>query len=353
MNTCALKRRVTTKNHLSILGLLAVLAGCGESDDGGLGAGMGGMPSATGGAGVGGATTAGSGGATAPVQTGGVPGSGGGVQASGGSIGSGGVVGVGGAASGGVSGSTGGVSTSGGVMGSGGETPGSGGTTATGGSTGSGGAPPHEDLGVGDGKDVVLLGDSWMSNTLQIEGTGGGIAPALIKAGGKPYRNYAVQGVMLLSASAFGPAIPSQWDSAVRANPVIKTVVMTAGGNDIIQNPTIQSACSSGGDACKELLQKESDALNTLWTKMADGGVLDIVYIQYADDVGTVDPSVRDSGLKTPAICLSGKVRCHSVNPTTAIMHQIAGDNIHPLAAANTRVAKVVYDLMTSEGMRR
>jgi hypothetical protein len=97
-------------------------------------------------------------------------------------------------------------------------------------------APMHADLGKGDGSDVVLIGDSWMSNTLQLEGTGGGISPALIKVSGQRYRNYAVQGVMLLSFSTFGPAIPSQWDAAVRANSKIKTVVMTAGGNDIIQS---------------------------------------------------------------------------------------------------------------------
>jgi hypothetical protein len=32
---------------------------------------------------------------------------------------------------------------------------------------------------------------------------------------------------------------------------------------------------------------------------------------------------------------------------------QRLGDNIHPLQAANDRVAKVVYDLMVSEGIRR
>jgi hypothetical protein len=41
------------------------------------------------------------------------------------------------------------------------------------------------------------------------------------------------------------------------------------------------------------------------------------------------------------------------VDSTAAVMKQIAGDGIHPLQAANTRLAKVVYDLMTSEGMRR
>jgi hypothetical protein len=269
----------------------------------------------------------------------------------GGNTGLAGMMGSGGTESGGTMGmglagmlATGGTTTSngggGGVAGS------------NGGAAGAGGAPMHADLGVGDGSDVILMGDSWMSNTLQIEGTGGGLAPSLIAVAKKPYRNYAVQGVMMLMADTFGPAIPSQWDQAKALNPNIKTVVMTGGGNDIIQNPTIQTACTQGTDACTMLFMQISDAMNTLWTKMADANVQDVVYIEYASDVGSVSPSVRGM-MKVPDICLSGRIRCHSVDSTDAIMKQIAADGIHPLQAANDRLAQVVYDLMTSQGIRR
>jgi hypothetical protein len=212
----------------------------------------------------------------------------------------------------------------------------------------------HADLGKGDGSDVVLLGDSWMSNTLEIEGTGGGIAPALVLAAGNPYRNYAVQGVMMLQADSFGPAIPSQYEEAKQIKAGIKTVVMTGGGNDIIQNPTLEADCKTGGAMCKMVLQEVGAALEKLWTEMANDGVEDIVYIQYADNVGVVPASLRgDAGVGTPSICLSGRVRCHSVDTTAAVMSQIAADGIHPLQAANTRIAAQVYQLMVSEGMRR
>ena len=239
-----------------------------------------------------------------------------------------------------------------GMLGMGGAS-GGGGTINAGGAAGAAGAGGmRADLGVGTGTDVVLLGDSWMSNTLQIEGTGGGLAPSLIAAAKKPYRNYAVQGVMMLMADTFGPAIPTQWDQAKAANPDVKTVVMTGGGNDIIQNATIQADCTAGGDMCKMLLMQISDALNTLWTKLADSNVQDVVYIQYASDVGSTPASVRMTQ-KTPDICLTGRIRCHAVDSTMAVMHQIAADGIHPLQAANDRLAQVVYSLMTSEGMRR
>jgi hypothetical protein len=219
----------------------------------------------------------------------------------------------------------------------------------------SGGAnPPRPDLGKGDGSDVILLGDSWMSNTLQIEGTGGGIAPALQQVSMQPYRNYAVQGVMMLQADTFGPAIPTQYPAAKTANPNIKTVVMTGGGNDIIQNATLQADCKMGGAMCKMTLDQIGDALNTLWTQMAADGVQDIVFVNYSNDVGTVAPSLRgDGGVPTPMICASGTVRCWEYDSTAAVMKQIAADGIHPLAAANQRMATEVYALMTKEGMRR
>jgi hypothetical protein len=215
-------------------------------------------------------------------------------------------------------------------------------------------ATSHPDLGKGDGSDVILLGDSWMSNTLQIEGTGGGIAPALQQVSMQPYRNYAVQGVMMLMSDSFGPAIPTQYPQAKAANPDIKTVVMTGGGNDIIQNSTLQADCQMGGAMCKMTLDEIGDALNTLWTQMATDGVQDIVYVNYSADVGTVAPSLRgDGGVPTPAICMTGKVRCWEYDSTEAVMKQIAADGIHPLAAANTRMATEIYALMTNEGMRR
>ncbi len=223
------------------------------------------------------------------------------------------------------------------------------------GEAGPGGVPPetqHPDLGKGDGSDVVLMGDSLMSNTLEFEGTGGGVAPALMQIAGQPYRNYAVQGVKMLQADIFGPAIPTQYEMAKQINPDIKTVVMTGGGNDILQNPTLQASCQMDGDECQQELAQISQAFDNLWTEMAGDGVQDVVYIQYPDNVGTFPPNLR-GGDGPPSICFSALVRCHAVDTTAAVMSQIAADGIHPLQAANQRVAVLVYDLMVQDGMRR
>jgi hypothetical protein len=280
----------------------------------------------------------------------------GGAEAAAGSGGADAAAGSGGAAagSGGAEAGSGGASAAAGSGGA--STAGAGGGAA--GAAGAAGTPAEEreDLGEGDGSDVVLIGDSWMSNTLQIEGTGGGVAPSLIAVSGQPYRNYGVQGVELLAANSFGAAIPTQWDAAKRRSSEIKTVVMTAGGNDVIQgSATLQASCSAGTDECKQKLVVISDALDKLWTQMADDGVLDIVHIRYTDNTGTLHPDLQgDKGLPTPKICLSGRVRCHAV-PTTDIVARgdLAIDGIHPLGSANDRIAERTYELMTKEGMRR
>jgi hypothetical protein len=212
--------------------------------------------------------------------------------------------------------------------------------------------PPHEDLGKGDGRDVVLMGDSYMSNTLQIEGTGGGIAPSLQRASGQPYPNYGVQGVMLLSADAFGPAIPTQWDQAKAFGAKIQTVVMTGGGNDVIQNPGLQSDCMMDGPQCMQFRMDLVAALDKLWTQMAMDGVQDIIYVRYASNGMMMTMSGSAASL-IPSICTTGKVRCHSLDTTDLVNGEIAGDGIHPLVTANDRIAKALVDMMESEGMRR
>ena len=213
----------------------------------------------------------------------------------------------------------------------------------------------HEDLGKGTGQDVVLLGDSYMDNTLQFEGTGGGIAASLLRLSGQRYRNYAVQGTMLLMDNTYGRAIPTQWDQAKRANADIETVVMTGGGNDIIQSEAMKASCKEGGSECKQLLLKETMRYDELWTQMAESGVKDIIRVAYATDTGTVDPKLLSDPEVTapPPICTTGKVRCHNLMTNDLIMKQLAADNIHPLQAANDRVAKALIDLMEKEGIRR
>jgi lysophospholipase L1-like esterase len=206
--------------------------------------------------------------------------------------------------------------------------------------------------------DVITIGDSWMSNTLQLEGTGGGIYPSLRRASGQAYKNYAQQGVMLLMDSVrYGQAIPKQWDQAVRDNKNIKTVVMTAGGNDIIQDTELQQDCADGGETCKAKLAEIGMALKTLWSRMAAAGVKDIIHVAYAKVAGSGIKDADDNAKSLAELCAAvpSPTRCRIVTTDDLVAGRsgIAVDGIHPTQAANDRIATAIYKLMAAEHIAR
>lgn len=191
-----------------------------------------------------------------------------------------------------------------------------------------------DDLGSGDGSDVVTIGDSWMSYFANR----GGIEGALRRAG-KDYRNYGV------AATTLAGSIPGQFTRAKRDNPEISTVIMTGGGNDIL----FTGGCNTATQ-CGEAVVTLVANLNKLWTQMADDGVQNIVYIQYANDAGS--RARPDEPPPVAEICLSGRVRCHSIK-TTELVDGALIDGIHPSSAANERIASAVLELMEIRGVRR
>jgi lysophospholipase L1-like esterase len=201
--------------------------------------------------------------------------------------------------------------------------------------------PMREDLGEGDGTDVITIGDSWMSlGTV-------GIQQSLVKISGQPYRTYGVGGTRLLNGQ-----IPGQYDSAKRANPEIKTVIMTGGGNDILQTG-MSSDCASGGDGCRQQLVTIGEALTELWGQMGADGVQDVVHILYSSDAGSgVADSIRDAG-EFERRCAEAPLHCHLLPTDELVMGDLRSDGIHPSDAAYDRIAMGVYELMKQQGMRR
>lgn len=197
----------------------------------------------------------------------------------------------------------------------------------------------REDLGKGDGKDVITIGDSWMAGPLNTSG----IEAALDRAGTK-YRHYGVTATTLLSGQ-----IPGQYDSAKRANPKISTVIMTGGGNDVMFTG---GACSTP-EACAEFAGKITAGLNTLWTKMAEDGVKDVIYVAYSENAGSTPVENRGASKAVAEICYSGRISCHTVATTDIIAKSDLADGIHPGTAGNNRIAKRVLELMETRKMRR
>ena len=199
-----------------------------------------------------------------------------------------------------------------------------------------GGEPtPREDLGEGDGQDVITIGDSWMNLILT------GIEQSLATASGRTYRNFAVPGTLLLNEQ-----IPGQYETAKSADPDIKTVVMTGGGNDILGSP-----CT--GDACAPIVDDVLARLTELQAEMAADGVQDVVIIGYTypADMGK-HASLDYSIMLSETTCLPTNMpRCHFIDST--MLDITLSDGIHPNAAGYDLLGETVWALMQAEGMRR
>jgi hypothetical protein len=203
--------------------------------------------------------------------------------------------------------------------------------------------PPREDLGEGTGSDVITIGDSWMSLGFT------GIQQSLVALSGQPYRTYGRGGTRLLNE-----VIPDQYETAKSADAEIKTVVMTGGGNDIIQVPGLRDDCAAGGMQCAEVTSMILDRISALWEEMAADGVQDVIYVQYSNPEGNNVDFALPSGDGLGPRCedVPSPLRCHRLETLDIVMRDIP-DGIHPSAAAYDRIGQAVLDMMVERGMRR
>lgn len=319
----------------------AVVAGCGGEDasDGIAVSGTGGDVATAGMGGV----PAGAGGATGPAGTAGM------MLGAGGLLGGGGDLGLGGSP-----GSAGMMLGAGGLLGGGGDLGaagvggalGAGGLLGAGGDFGAGGRPPDDgvDLGVGDGQDVVLIGDSWM-NLGSV-----GIQQSVVKAsGGRPYRTLGVSGTRMLNGQ-----IPGQYAAAKAADPDIKTLIVTGGGNDVLQDPLVLVDCFNVGPTCQAQLDQVGDVFEEMSQEALADGVEDVIIIMYTRNTLLGAPIVDYVWETMTDTCTNGPVRCYMIDPD-----EVAGglmetrDGIHPTDAGYDQLGEAVYQLMVQEGMRR
>jgi lysophospholipase L1-like esterase len=214
---------------------------------------------------------------------------------------------------------------------------------------------PGEDLGQGTGNDVITIGDSYMKLNIA-----SGTEISLERVSGRNYRNYAVAGTRVLNG-----AIPSQFTNAKRENVDIKTVVMTGGGNDIIQDLLGNLRACNGARTeeqlsagCRSALERIAGAIDDLINQMGADGVKDVIYVGYGyatnwDLQGTIawTRTVRNRNCNG-AMWPSG-IRCHFVDPAEQLIGMISADGIHPNNAGYDVIGRMVWDKMQQAGVRR
>ncbi len=228
------------------------------------------------------------------------------------------------------------------------------------------GAPlPDGDLGVGDGTDVVTIGDSYMRlpNALQQPGTEG-VELSLEAAGMRTYRKYGYTGGSIFPPTAvavLNGVIPGQFTRAVQQDPDIKTVVVAGGGNDLTDEcngPTTEAALSAG---CKTLLDQIDAGIDSMIAQMAMAGVQDVVWVGYGDTSTTGQRVFRGAldylRTKRMAKCVANDpalgLRCHYVDNKARPGLVTRADGFHPDAAGYAMIGHAVWDRMVAEGVRR
>lgn len=185
---------------------------------------------------------------------------------------------------------------------------------------------------------IVLIGDSILAM--------GGVKNELQRLSGEEYRSYYVGGSQLDEARSNN--IPAEYDRAVSANPIIKTIILDGGGNDVQMGAG--SACrgskTSVSAACKDALQAPLKSADKLFSAMRADGVENIIYLNYfyfqiADKLAAFD------WMHDQMEILVKKHNGIVVDPMPFMNAGYAGpDGIHPNDEGSIMLAGLIWDAM-------
>ncbi len=237
---------------------------------------------------------------------------------------------------------------------------GKGGTGGAGGSGGSGGATTAPCIT--KGSQVVVLGDSYM-NLGDTAAMPHKYVEQKARADGSlgandSYRSYAVPGMSMSTGQ-----IPAQLPQAIAADPDIKLIIMTGGGNDILINHRECLATGSSQNAgCRAAVQQALDAGKQMMIAGANAGIPDVVYFFYPHVVpGLLTGTNPNEILDYPAPLVKdfcdkavettgGRTRCHFIDMRPPFAGKeaqyIKGDGIHPTAAGAEVIGTAIWNTM-------
>lgn len=200
------------------------------------------------------------------------------------------------------------------------------------------------------GSQVVWIGDSYL--TVGDEGIRHGVEARARDAGalaeGDEYRAYYAPGTQIANGQ-----IPGQYDTAKAADPVIDTVVMDGGGNDIQGgHPECLSDPPPGNPDCVAVFDDIIATLESLWMTMGSDGIGHVVFFYYPElgDPGAT-ANVDYSAPRIEAACEAfvTPLSCHFVDPRATFEGQpYIDDGIHPNADGQEALAGLIWEEMVA-----
>lgn len=229
-------------------------------------------------------------------------------------------------------------------------------------------APAVKNACMKKASEVIILGDTYVL-------WADGFLDSLKMEAGQTYRNYATEGAGLGSVDmTLGPnLIPPQFDQALSADPDIKTVLFIGGGTDLLlPDPKFGSEATrckteEGPNlpACKMIMDLAFTTAKTLFQKMADKGVKDLVFFFYPEVpkntlIGGSNPNVMlqyalplakmlcaDTEMST-----GGKLKCHFLDMVPVFAghsNYFQTADIHPSKMGSAAMAKAIVELMKKD----
>jgi hypothetical protein len=201
--------------------------------------------------------------------------------------------------------------------------------------------------------DVVIVGDS-------IYDLDGFIHDNLQTLSGKSYKDYSKSGDTI-------GYITNQYNSAIAARPSIKTILMDAGGNDILMNMYWSQACQTSSStpsaACRAYIDGVLDSVETLWTDMGNDGVDNIIHTgYYALKAGTLttllygktklNAAVAYADVEYAKAALVSPAEVTFIDPRASFKGKessyIKSDGIHPTNAGGKVMADLIWAKLLS-----
>jgi hypothetical protein len=239
-----------------------------------------------------------------------------------------------------------------GTSGSAGVGGGSGGTSGGGGMGGSSDDSPC----LTAGRDLVLIGDSYVNYIESIEPklTQRAREDGALSAADR-FDDHAVAGASLAANS---PLIPPQWSEAKGANPGIKYVVMDGGGMDVLlwNTQCLADGVGNANDAgCQKVMTDALAVADMLVTDMKSSGVREVVYFFYPHmPAGGSD--ILDWSFPMFKNMCEGKsdsaFHCNMLD-TRPIFEghpeYFMLDSIHPLAEGSQAIADAIWKTLTNQ----
>ncbi len=201
--------------------------------------------------------------------------------------------------------------------------------------------------------DVVIVGDS-------IYDLDGFIHDNLQTLSGKSYKDYSKSGDTI-------SYITKQYNTAIAARPTIKTILMDAGGNDILMDVYWSQACQTTSTtpsaACKAYINGVLDSVETLWTDMGNDGVDNIIHTgYYALKAGTLttlmygktklNAAVAYADVELAKAALISQAEVTFIDPRASFAGKessyIKSDGIHPTNAGGKVIADLIWAKLLS-----